>query len=129
MNTIKVAVAVITDEDERILVTQRSLNNSQGGLWEFPGGKLESDETAEQALIREVREELGVEVLSYAYLGEHCHQYPSKKIQLIIFHVTEFAGKPTCLEDQLGLRWLAKAHFNLDEFPEANRAVFDLIEL
>lgn len=127
MNTIQVAVAVITDENQRVLVTRRSLNNTQGGLWEFPGGKLEPEETAEHALIREIKEELGLEILSYSYLSEHYHQYPNKRVHLIIFHVSQFLGTPTCLEDQVGMRWLAKSEFKADEFPEANRVIFDLI--
>ena len=122
----KVAVAIITDEQQRILVTQRPLEASHGGLWEFPGGKLEAGELAEQALVREIREEVGLEVLNYRYLGEIRHQYGDKLIQLIVFHVTQFEGTAHCREEQLGMRWVNKEDLDPNEFPEANHLIFKL---
>lgn len=125
----KVAVAVITNEQGRILVTQRPLHVAQGGLWEFPGGKLEPDESAEDALVREVREELGLEVLKCCYLGEVTHQYPDKTVQLLVFHVQQFTGEAACLEGQLNMEWIEQHRLSQSDFPEANRAVFDLLSL
>ena len=124
--SIKVAVAVITDNKQRVLVTQRPLYVPQGGLWEFPGGKLELGESAEQALVREIKEEIGLEVKQCHLLGKIEHEYPGKKVQLIVFHVSEFNGIPLCLEGQLDLKWLPKDQLNPVEFPEANSAIFKL---
>lgn len=124
--SIKVAVAIITDSEQRVLVTQRPLHVPQGGLWEFPGGKLEANESAEQALIREIKEEIGLEVKTCHLLGEIEHQYPGKLVQLIVFHVSKFSGTASCLEGQLDLRWIDKEHLNPNEFPEANSAIFKL---
>lgn len=125
----KVAVAIITDENNRILVTQRAMNVPQGGFWEFPGGKLEPQETPEQAMQREIQEELGIEVKEYSYLGHIEHQYPDKLVQLIVFHVSQFTGVPVCLAGQLGLQWLARKEFDPEQFPKANCAIFELLNL
>lgn len=123
----KVAVAIISDAQHRILITQRPLHASHGGFWEFPGGKLELNESAENALIRELREEVGIEVEQYQFLGEVKHQYSEKLVHLIVFHVTKFSGNPSCLEGQLNMTWIDKSHINHNDFPEANHKVFDLI--
>lgn len=125
----KVAIAVIFDEQQRILITQRPHHVPHGGYWEFPGGKLEANELAEQALIREVREEIGLEIQQYQFLGEINHQYADKSVQLIIFQVTQFNGIPSCLEGQLDMKWVDKDNLNLEEFPEANHGILDLISM
>lgn len=124
--TIKVAVAIITDNEQRVLITQRPQHVPQGGLWEFPGGKLEENESAEHALIREIKEEIGLDVKCCHLLGEIEHQYPGKLVQLIVFHVSEFSGTASRLEGQLDLKWIAKERLNPDDFPEANSAIFKL---
>lgn len=124
---IKVAVAIILDEQQRVLITQRPLHVPHGGYWEFPGGKLETNELAEHALIREVKEEIGLDVLKYQFLGEVNHQYVDKSVQLLIFLVTQFLGNPLCIEGQLAMRWVRVEQLNPDEFPEANREVIQLI--
>jgi 8-oxo-dGTP diphosphatase len=124
---IRVAVAIIVDEDRRILITQRPLHSSHGGFWEFPGGKLEHHELPEHALIREVKEEVGLQVLNYRYLGEVNHAYSDKSVQLLIFLVTEFSGTPLCAEGQLALTWKKQSELNPNHFPEANREVIALI--
>lgn len=125
--SIKVAVAVIVDEHQRILITQRPLHAAHGGRWEFPGGKLEVNELPEHALIREVREEVGLEVLNYQFLGEVRHEYSDKTVHLIVFLVTQFSGNPLCIEGQLALRWVKQNELNPDDFPEANGEVIALI--
>lgn len=123
----KVAVAVIVDAQQRILVTQRPMHAPHGGYWEFPGGKLEDDEPAEQALIREIKEEVGLDIHHYQRLGQINHQYSDRHVELIIFLVTHFDGTATALEGQLGLKWLAKNELNHEQFPGANREIFALI--
>lgn len=124
---IRVAVAIIVDAQERILITQRPLHTSHAGFWEFPGGKLEPNELPEQALIREVKEEVGLEVLNYKFLGEVNHQYTDKSVQLLVFLVTEFSGIPFCLEGQLAMEWMLRTEFKEKKFPEANHTVMALI--
>ena len=124
---IRVAVAVIEDPQQGILITQRPAHTSHAGFWEFPGGKLELDELPEQALIRELKEEIGIEVLKYRFLGEVHHQYPDKSVQLLVFLVNEYSGTPTCLEGQLAMKWISKEQFKEYDFPEANHQVLDLV--
>lgn len=124
---IQVAVAIIVDEQRRILITQRPLHAPHGGYWEFPGGKLEANESADCALIREIKEEVGLEILKHQFLGEVNHQYTNRLVQLLIFLVTEFSGTPLCIEGQLAMKWVRLEELNPDDFPEANREVIQLI--
>ncbi|MFT4058287.1 MAG: 8-oxo-dGTP diphosphatase MutT [Legionella sp.] len=123
----RVAIAVLVDKQQRILITQRPLHASHGGCWEFPGGKLELNESPEQALIREVQEEIGLKVIKYQFLGDVIHQYTDKSVQLLVFLVTEFKGNPSCIEGQLAMAWVKQGELNADDFPEANRQVIALI--
>ncbi|MCA0404072.1 MAG: 8-oxo-dGTP diphosphatase MutT [Proteobacteria bacterium] len=124
----KVAVAVIFNEIQEILITKRPLSTSQGGKWEFPGGKLESGEEATIALIREIKEEINLDILNSAYLGVVNYEYEDKKVELIVFTVNQFSGEPRCLEGQLDMRWVPLSELRNFEFPRANKQIIDLIE-
>jgi 8-oxo-dGTP diphosphatase len=116
----KVAVALITDKQQRLLITQRATNSSHGGFWEFPGGKLESNEAPTIALIREVKEEVGLDVLVCRYLGEIHHQYDTRDVILLTYHVNLFRGNAAPCESQLDLRWVALSELGNYTFPAAN---------
>ncbi|KTC65655.1 Mutator protein MutT (plasmid) [Legionella adelaidensis] len=123
----KVAVAVITDIQKRFLIAQRPPHVSHPGLWEFPGGKLEEDESPAIALLREVREEVGLEVVDYQFLGEVNYDYSDKKVHLLVFHVKAFQGEPLCLENQPQMNWVPFSHLKDFEFPAANKQIIELI--
>ena len=123
----RVAVAVITDAQNRILITRRSLHVSSGGMWEFPGGKLEEDELAEAALIREIKEEVGLDVVAYEYLGEISHLYTKQFVSLFIYHVHAYQGEAACCEEQMDLRWVDFASLHNFHFPAANIEIIELI--
>lgn len=123
----KVAVAVITDEQHRVLITQRPYHRPHGGCWEFPGGKLEEDEPSEAALIREVREEVGLTINQYQCLGQVTHHYSDKTVTLIVFLVTGYIGTPICLEGQPGMKWMLWHELKPEHFPEANHKVMSLV--
>jgi len=123
----RVAVAVITDERQRILITRRAEHSSHGGLWEFPGGKLECEELAPSALIREVKEEVDLDVLAYDYLGEIRHSYAEQDISLLVYHVYDYRGAALRREAQLDLRWVELDHLNEFQFPAANIEIIELI--
>ncbi|MFI4919537.1 MAG: 8-oxo-dGTP diphosphatase MutT [Legionellales bacterium] len=125
----KVAVAVILDDKNRILITQRPLHAPHGGFWEFPGGKLEQNESAEAALVREIREEVGLEIIQYQFLGDIHHQYPNRAVNLFVFLVTEFSGIPCCLEGQLNMQWVKRQNLITADFPEANHRILELLEV
>ncbi|MBA2649933.1 MAG: 8-oxo-dGTP diphosphatase MutT [Legionella sp.] len=123
----RVVVAIIYDVLQRILITQRPLHVSQGGFWEFPGGKVEATETAEAAIIREIKEELGLVVLNPILLGKIQHQYPDMHLQLIIYKVRQFSGNPMCLAGQLAFKWMPFSELNPKDFPQANQAIFEML--
>ncbi len=124
--SIRVAVALITDESQRILITQRAAHSPHGGFWEFPGGKLELNESPESALFREVAEEVGLDVLVYCYLGEVRHQYDGRHVTLYGYHVRQYKGNATCRESQTGLCWVDIENLVNYDFPAANQQLIDL---
>lgn len=123
----KVVIGVFINEQQQILITRRHWSKSHGGYWEFPGGKLEFTETAEQALKREMEEELDVHVLSFQYLGDISHSYAHTEVTLIVFQVTDFIGEPICREDQLELQWVGFDKLGDYAFPEANLEIIRMI--
>jgi len=111
-------VAAVIERDGRYLITRRLEGTHLAGLWEFPGGKILPGEKPEDALRRELKEELGVE----AAVGEPIETvdwtYPEKSVRLLFFRCA-FAGEPTPLEGQ-EMRWVATADLPSYRFPEAD---------
>ncbi|MDP3704476.1 MAG: 8-oxo-dGTP diphosphatase MutT [Legionellaceae bacterium] len=122
-----VAVAIITDPKQNILITQRPSHVPHSGMWEFPGGKLEANETADAALIREIKEEVGLDVIQYEFLTQIDHDYPDKRVSLLVYHVYDFRGQATCLESQHDLRWVSPSDLGQFTFPEANERILHVI--
>lgn len=123
----RVAVAVITDKEQRILITQRGPQVSHPGLWEFPGGKLEPGESATDALIREIKEEVGLEVLQSHFIGEIHHTYEHHAVSLLVYHVSDFSGMALICEGQMDLRWVPFNELRTFKFPAANEEILDMI--
>lgn len=120
-------VAGIIYKDDKFLIAQRNLQKAQGGLWEFPGGKVEKDETHEAALKREIQEELNAEIQVDKYLGENIHHYPDKDIKLVFCKATLLSEKIELLEHE-DYRWITKNDKDKFEFAGADKIVFELIE-
>lgn len=78
-------VAGVIYKDNNFLIAQRNLKKSQGGLWEFPGGKVEKGETYEDALAREIKEDFNASIEVNEYIGENIYHYPEKDIKLIFY--------------------------------------------
>jgi 8-oxo-dGTP diphosphatase len=96
-SVINVAAAVI-ERDGKILIGQRKRGDSHGLRWEFPGGKVERGESPAQALVRELREELGIQAVAGNEIVRYEHRYPRRtSILLIFFRVTKFEGEPRSL--------------------------------
>lgn len=127
MTLIRAAIAVIMDEHKRVLITKRSPHLSKGGCWEFPGGKLECNESPEIALIREVYEEVGLEVMSYHYLGDVHHSYDTYQVILFGFVVHQYRGEARCRESQTGICWVSLNELSDYDFPEANRQLIVIL--
>lgn len=104
MKQVHVVAGVIRDARGRILLARRTEGRELAGLWEFPGGKLEPGETPEQALARELREELGIEASVGRFLIDVRMPYPDKQLRLDVYLIEGYTGLPTGLEGQ-ALAW------------------------
>jgi 8-oxo-dGTP diphosphatase len=113
-------VAAVIDHDGRYLITQRNANAVLPGLWEFPGGRVEPDESETAALLREVKGRIGVEVIVGAKLGEHLHDYAGYQVHLTMYSCklpTEARPYPAAVAD---LRWVTSREFLDYDFPPAD---------
>ena len=119
MPQVHVAVGVILDRNHKILITRRASDAHQGGLWEFPGGKVEAGETLAVALGRELREELGIEIGRTSELLEVRHDYGDKTVLLDVHVVWAFSGEARGLENQ-PLSWVDARDLARYDFPAAN---------
>ncbi|MCQ1775516.1 8-oxo-dGTP diphosphatase MutT, partial [Neorhizobium galegae] len=122
MKRVHVAAAVIRGVDGRILLARRADTQHQGGLWEFPGGKVEADESVATALSRELQEELGIQVTAARPLIKVQHDYPDKQVLLDVWEVSAFTGEPHGAEGQ-PLEWVAQRDLPNYEFPAANAPI------
>lgn len=125
---VRVAVGVVQRSDGRILIARRADDAHQGGLWEFPGGKVDAGESLIEALARELREELAVEVLASEPLIEIRHDYPDKSVLLQVCRVTAFEGEPHGAEGQ-PVQWVPPDALPDFTFPAANRPIVNAIRL
>ena len=116
MKVILVSAVVLIDRDGRVLITQRPKGKNMEGLWEFPGGKIELGETPEDALVRELYEELGIETWSscLAPLTFASHGYSDFHLLMPLFACRKWDGTPTPKEGQ-NLKWVNVK--NLKDFP------------
>jgi mutator protein MutT len=117
VETVEVVAAVV-ERDGSYLITRRLDGTHLAGLWEFPGGKLVAGERPEEALRRELKEELGVEAAVGALIQTVDWAYPEKSVRIFFFRCA-LAGEPTPLEGQ-EMRWVAAADLRSYKFPEAD---------
>ncbi|MET1080053.1 MAG: Nudix family hydrolase [Pseudomonas sp.] len=122
MKPLHVAAAVIRGRDGRVLIARRGETQDQGGLWEFPGGKLEDGEAVLAALHRELAEELGIQVRAARPLIQVRHAYPDKQVLLDVWEVSAFDGEPRGVEGQ-PLAWVAPRALADYAFPAANQPI------
>lgn len=128
MKIVHVAVAVIENDNGDVLIAKRPDHLHMGGFWEFPGGKIELIETVLQALRREIREEVGLDIHTASPLLQIPFQYPEKKVLLDVWRVTDFSGDPRGCEGQQVL-WVPRNKLRAYEFPPANRAILTALQL
>lgn len=120
---IEVSAALIF-RDGKLLITQRHRDAHLGGLWEFPGGKREGGETFEQCLVRELREELGVEAVVQGLFDEVTHVYPEKMVWLKFFLCRLLTGEPQAL-GCAAVKWVGKPELTEHDFPDADARLLD----
>lgn len=125
-NLIEVSAALIF-RDGKLLITQRPAGTHLGGLWEFPGGKVEAGETFPECLIREIREELGVEIAVGELFAEISHDYPEKSVHLKFFIGRLLAGEPKPLACA-AVKWIEKNELAGFEFPAADAQLLEKLK-
>jgi 8-oxo-dGTP diphosphatase len=123
-----VAVAAIVRGNHEVLLSQRPQHVHQGGLWEFPGGKLESGETVQQALQRELHEELGMRVERARPLIRIYHDYPDRRVLLDVWRIDGYSGEPHGREGQ-AVAWVRLDCLEEHAFPVANRPIIQALQL
>lgn len=128
-NCLIVVAAALVDGDGRVLVQQRPEGTSMAGLWEFPGGKIEAGETPEAALIRELAEELAIEV-DHACLAPACfasEPLGDKHLLLLVYALRKWKGVPVA-QHATALRWLRPVDLYALDMPPADRPLIGLLE-
>lgn len=129
MKTVVVAAAVVIEQG-RVLLTQRKAGSHLAGAWEFPGGKVEAGEDPREALVRELREELGVEVSAGEVLDVTFHRYDEadKAVLLLFFEAATTPGSPEPRAlDVAAFRWASAGDLDPALFPPADVAVLDKV--
>jgi 8-oxo-dGTP diphosphatase len=128
VKTIHVVVAVIINERQQVLLALRQQHQHQGGLWEFPGGKVNHDETVYQALHREIKEEVGLKIEGAEPLLVVEHQYDDKTVLLDVWQVDNYFGAASGQEGQQ-IRWCPIEMIQHYNFPAANQAIVEALQL
>lgn len=128
MSVVHVAVAVIYNRQGEVLIQQRAQDAHQGGLWEFPGGKLEARETVLQALEREIYEELGIRVQSSRPLIKISHDYGDRVVLLDVHRVHAWHGELQALENQ-PMQWVSPDRLENHAMPAADKPIITALRL
>lgn len=123
MKAIDVSAALVF-RDGRLLITQRHADAHLGGLWEFPGGKREPNETFEQCLARELREELAMEVKIGSLVESITHEYPEKSVHLKFFRCEWIAHEPRPI-GCAAVAWILPDELSIYSFPAADARLLD----
>ena len=127
-NPVHVVAAAVFDDSGRVLITRRPDHVHQGGLWEFPGGKVESGESVSDALARELHEEVGIDIQKSRPLIRVFHAYPDKKVLLDVWRVDDFTGEAHGKEGQ-PFEWIKPEQLDGFSFPEANLPIIRSVQL
>ena len=122
MRDIVEVVAALIWDDDKFLICQRPANKARALLWEFVGGKVEPDETKEQALVRECQEELAITISVGDAFMDVTHEYPDITVHLTLFNATIAAGKPQRLE-HYDIRWITPCEIPNYEFCPADEEI------
>lgn len=126
-NRLHVVVGVIRDISERVFIQQRRPGTPRAGQWEFPGGKLEIGESGQQALARELHEELGIIVTGTRHLANITHDYEHARVWLDTFLVTAYDGQPEGCEGQ-AIAWTSLADIFRFDVLEAVYPIVDALQ-
>ncbi len=126
MDHFDVAAGILCDPKGRVLIAERLGGGQFHGLWEFPGGKMVAGETASQALVRELAEELGIEVTNCSSFMHLSHEYEDRVVTIEFFLVSEWNSEPVGREGQ-ALRWVPAELLDADELLPADVPVVEAL--
>ena len=118
----RIGVAIIRDRQGKILIDRRRQEGEMGGLWEFPGGKIEKNETVEECISREIKEELALEIAVGKCLTVVNHTYSAFEITLFVHECQYLGGKPQPIACE-DICWVNLEEIDRYNFPEANREI------
>lgn len=124
----KCAIGIILNEDKKILISKRPPQKKFANLWEFPGGKIEHHESAKEALIRELKEEIGIIPTNTEKFMSFQYDYPNYSVLLEIFLVYDFEGQESALENQ-SLAWVHHNELKNFTFLAANHEIINKLIL
>ncbi|MGS2717750.1 8-oxo-dGTP diphosphatase MutT [Eionea flava] len=125
---VHVAVGILQDTNGKILLAKRASHQHQGDLWEFPGGKVEKNETAFDALVREFIEEVDVKITQATPFQQVEHDYGDKRVLLDVWLSQSFEGVARGKEAQ-PIQWVSISELDNYPFPEANQAIVQALQL
>ena len=123
----QIGVAVITNREGKILIDRRKAAGEMGGLWEFPGGKIEPGETVRECIQREIKEELNIEIAVGDRLTTITHTYQTFKVTLYVHYCRHLGGKPQPIECE-EILWVDPSQMNQYQFPQANAQIVNLLQ-
>jgi len=121
-----VAGVIFNPAKDKIYITKRPDHLHKGGFWEFPGGKVEQGETTEQAICRELFEEIDIRVTELSHFSHLDYDYPDKSLTFDFYRIDDFENQPYGKEGQQG-EWVTIADLADYQFPEANLPVLQQI--
>ena len=127
MNHFNVAAGILCDPEGRVLIAERLGDGPFHGLWEFPGGKIDTDETAIEALSRELAEELGIEITCCASFMNLRHEYDDRIVTIEFFIVSDWKSEPVGREGQ-ALRWVPRERLDAEELLPADIPVIEALQ-
>ena len=127
MNHFHVAAGILCDAEGRVLIAERLGGGPFHGLWEFPGGKISDDESALEALSRELAEELGIEVVACASFMHLRHEYDDRIVSIEFFIVSDWVSEPVGREGQ-ALRWVPRERLDAGELLPADVPVVEALQ-
>ena len=124
---IRVTAAIIESDDKILIAQRKSEDDIFGGIWEFPGGKIENGETPEECVARELMEELEIEVEVGTLITSNKHRYPNGIFELLAFRVKHICGN-FVLNDHDEIKWITIDELSNFDFPPANTPIINYLK-
>jgi 8-oxo-dGTP diphosphatase len=125
---LRVVAAALFDARKRVLIAERPAGKHMAGWWEFPGGKVADGESEPEALVRELREELGIEARAITAIKSLTHDYPDRVVELVFWHAAIESGEPRGLDGQQ-LKWVECQMLGAERMLPADREFIRALQL